>query len=417
MTTARSSSGLLAALALLLVLAAPALGADDDLERRMREVASGLRCPVCQNLSVAESTSELARDMRALILDQLRAGKTPEEIRAYFVSKYGPWILLSPPARGIGLLVWLLPALAAVLALGGALLALRRWARRPARAPAGADPAALEHVRALVAGEGAAGTLEPEETALVETLRELEFDHRAGKLSAGDYAELRDLYERRAAEALARAEEARRAAAAAPPPAAAAPPPSRRAWRWATVAVGLFVFGVVSGYFLTRAVRLRSDGGSITGDFLTGTPESAMPRSAAALSSRDVGTLLSAGHEAIVRQDYQTAMTAFTRVLEIDPGEPTANAYKGLLLHRGGHSERALAAFDLALTREPTLAPALWGKGLVLYEALGRPEEAVRVWQTLLALKIADEDRKHVERLVAEARAKPAKTSTPAPPR
>ena len=115
MTTARSSSGLLAALALLLVLAAPALGADDDLERRMREVASGLRCPVCQNLSVAESTSELARDMRALILDQLRAGKTPEEIRAYFVSKYGPWILLSPPARGIGLLVWLLPALVAVL--------------------------------------------------------------------------------------------------------------------------------------------------------------------------------------------------------------------------------------------------------------------------------------------------------------
>ena len=79
MSTARSSSVLVAALALLLLVAGAVAG-QDDFERRMLDIASGLRCPVCQNLSVADSTSELARDMRALIVDQLRAGKTPEEI-------------------------------------------------------------------------------------------------------------------------------------------------------------------------------------------------------------------------------------------------------------------------------------------------------------------------------------------------
>src|SRR3989337_3842696 len=93
---------MLVALGCVVLLSPAAVAGGEDLDEQMRAIASGLRCPVCQNLSVADSTSELARDMRALIVDQLRAGKTPEEIRAYFVSKYGPWILLAPPARGIG---------------------------------------------------------------------------------------------------------------------------------------------------------------------------------------------------------------------------------------------------------------------------------------------------------------------------
>ena len=77
-------------------------------------VAAQLRCVVCQNLSVADSPSEMASQMRAIIRERLAAGESPAEVQRYFVDRYGEWILLSPPRRGFNLLVWLLP-LAAVL--------------------------------------------------------------------------------------------------------------------------------------------------------------------------------------------------------------------------------------------------------------------------------------------------------------
>src|SRR3972149_794906 len=125
MRARRRLAGILMALAGLLLLGPAAAAGGEDIEEQLRAIASGLRCPVCQNLSVADSTSELALEMRALIRDQLRAGKRPDEIRAYFVSKYGEWILLSPTPRGFGLLVWVLPGLGAVVAFGGAGWGLR----------------------------------------------------------------------------------------------------------------------------------------------------------------------------------------------------------------------------------------------------------------------------------------------------
>jgi cytochrome c-type biogenesis protein CcmH len=89
---------------------------DTALERRTRELASELRCPVCQGLSIADSPSELAQEMRAVVKDQLAAGKTPPEIKGYFVEKYGEWALLSPKPAGLNLLVYLLPL---ALVVGG----------------------------------------------------------------------------------------------------------------------------------------------------------------------------------------------------------------------------------------------------------------------------------------------------------
>lgn len=100
---------------------------ESELEELTRQVASELRCPVCQQLSVEDSSSELARDMKNLIHDRLEAGETPDQVKAYFVSKYGEWILLEPPMRGFNLVVWLLPVFAF---LGGGVVlyfALRRW--------------------------------------------------------------------------------------------------------------------------------------------------------------------------------------------------------------------------------------------------------------------------------------------------
>ncbi|MBI2217699.1 MAG: cytochrome c-type biogenesis protein CcmH [Candidatus Rokubacteria bacterium] len=416
MSTARSSSGVLrvalATLLLLVLLPSLAASVEDDLERRMREVASGLRCPVCQNLSVADSTSEMAREMRALIADELRAGKSPEQIRAYFVEKYGQWILLSPTARGFGLLVWLLPALAGAGGLGAAVWVIRRWARRsaPAERPP-VDETRAARLRALVASDEVPGNLSAEERRTIETLRELAFDHQAGKLSDADYEELRALYESRAidvATSSARARAERRlaeleAALAAFDAEAASPAPSSRAtrprtWRWVAGGVFLLGFSVALGVFLTTAIQVRGDG-SITGGALTGTGSET-----ALAASRDVHALLAAGEQAMQAQDYTRASAVFRRVLELDASEPTAHAFLGLILLRAGHTEQALGSFERALEKDPISAPALWGKGLVLYESLGRPAEALHVWQTLLALKISDEDRKHVTSVMDEAR-------------
>lgn len=104
-------------------------GGPASLQERVHAVAAGLRCPVCQNLSVADSPSALAREMRGTIERRLRAGETPARIRASFVAAYGDWILLDPPARGINLIAWLGPAALLVAGVALSVVAVRRWTR------------------------------------------------------------------------------------------------------------------------------------------------------------------------------------------------------------------------------------------------------------------------------------------------
>jgi len=140
----RSLAGVLATL-LLLAGAAGAVPVD---ETTVHDVAAQLRCVVCQSLSVADSPSETASQMRGIIRERLAAGESPAEVRAYFVEKYGEWILLAPPKSGFNLLVWVVPF--AGLGLGLVLVAvvLRRWSRKiPPGAPAGVDPALRERIR------------------------------------------------------------------------------------------------------------------------------------------------------------------------------------------------------------------------------------------------------------------------------
>jgi cytochrome c-type biogenesis protein CcmH len=117
-------------------------------ERVVHDVAAQLRCVVCQSLSVADSPSETANQMRQIIRERLAAGESPEQVREYFVQKYGPWILLSPPKEGFNLLVWVAPFAGIAAGLVLVALALRRWSRRPAAAPpAPVDPAMRERIR------------------------------------------------------------------------------------------------------------------------------------------------------------------------------------------------------------------------------------------------------------------------------
>lgn len=100
------------------------------LEAQVREVASSLRCPVCLALSIQDSPSSLAEDMRDVIRDRLRAGETPDEVREYFVSRYGEWVLLEPRAEGFNLAVWTLPVALLLTGLVFVIWLARRWSRR-----------------------------------------------------------------------------------------------------------------------------------------------------------------------------------------------------------------------------------------------------------------------------------------------
>ena len=94
-----------------------------------RLVAAELRCPDCQALSVAESQTASASAIRRQIGEQLAAGRTPEQIRAYFVARYGEWILLAPPSP----FAWWIPPVALLVGI----VVLAWWL---GRGRAGAQP-------------------------------------------------------------------------------------------------------------------------------------------------------------------------------------------------------------------------------------------------------------------------------------
>ena len=153
MTSGRPSRILVLAVLALAAWAAPAsvLGqhpARHVEQQAVYEIAAQLRCVVCQNLSVADSPSEMATQMRGVIKERLAMGERPDEVVRYFVDKYGDWILLSPPRRGFSLLVWIFPFVAVLTGLAIVALVLRRWTRRPRPArKAPLDAAMTERIR------------------------------------------------------------------------------------------------------------------------------------------------------------------------------------------------------------------------------------------------------------------------------
>lgn len=94
------------------------------------QIASTLRCPICEDLSVADSPAALAGQMRQQISAQLAAGRSAEQIRQGFVDAYGDSVLLTPPHRGIGQVAYLLPFLVLAAGLTAATLLLRGWRGR-----------------------------------------------------------------------------------------------------------------------------------------------------------------------------------------------------------------------------------------------------------------------------------------------
>ncbi|HUJ13854.1 MAG TPA: cytochrome c-type biogenesis protein CcmH [Thermoanaerobaculia bacterium] len=119
------------------------------LDQRTQEVASLLRCPVCQGMSVADSPSTVAQDMKHQVRDMLSKGYTQEQILSYFEKSYGQFVLEKPKNP----LVWILPIL--ILIIGAVVVATtaKKLSAEPTAATADPEPATdpyVEQVRKLV---------------------------------------------------------------------------------------------------------------------------------------------------------------------------------------------------------------------------------------------------------------------------
>ncbi|MCY4030630.1 MAG: cytochrome c-type biogenesis protein CcmH [Hyphomicrobiales bacterium] len=100
---------------------------DPALEARARALAAEMRCLVCQNQSIDDSSAPFARDVRLLLRSRLEAGDTDEEVRAFLVARFGEFILLKPTTQGVNLVLWLSPLLALAFASIVAWWYYRRW--------------------------------------------------------------------------------------------------------------------------------------------------------------------------------------------------------------------------------------------------------------------------------------------------
>lgn len=96
------------------------------LDERARALDLELRCPACQGVSIADSPSTSAAQMRRIVRDRLAGGSSEAEVRAFFVARFGTWVLLAPPGDGFGAVLWVLPGAAMLVGVGTLLWQARR---------------------------------------------------------------------------------------------------------------------------------------------------------------------------------------------------------------------------------------------------------------------------------------------------
>jgi cytochrome c-type biogenesis protein CcmH len=352
----------------------------------------------------------MAQQMRAIVREQLQAGQTPQQVRDFFVSKYGEWVLLKPKTSGVSLLLWVLPFVALGAGVIVALWLMRRWAGRRRAAPAVSTPMDLDLLendslrqdfeRPQNEDTSPRADLLRERARLAAELRELEFDYQSGKHSESDFSALRNEIQLKAVSIMDKL-------AALPAPVTVKPakedkhetgsakqkqPSQPRFRRWQLAAGGgfLLLFGLALGILLTQSLRPRiSEQDTITGDFMTGT-------------GGPTARLLQEGKQAFAQQDFAKAIDSFKQVLAQEPNQPEAHSYMGFILMQAGHGDGALMAFDKALATAPNFPMALWGKGMVLYQDKKDYAGAKEIFSKLLDLMPQGAERNEVAKVLAE---------------
>lgn len=355
-------AALLVALTALVVVALAGRSAPVSPQQQAHEIASGLHCPVCKDLSAADSPAPLARQMREQIRQQLAAGRTPAEIRRGFVAAYGPTVLMSPPDEGLGRAVHLAPLVVLVtgLILGGALL--RRALRR----------------RAQVENQ------ELSREALQRQIEDLDDDLADGRIGEGDHRRLLAELERQAARAPQRT-------------AVVDPAPRVRSASWTRRGLGIGVataaaVGVTA--LLISAVEQRTpaataataatpDAGKSPDPAASRADAQRLAEVEAALEQVKAHPRQASAHVELARaytgvRQPQLAAVEYLAATHLDPGNAEANTALALVAFKAGNAQQADALVSKALAEHPAYPEALYTRGLIRAMGLHHAAAATR---------------------------------------
>lgn len=119
--------GLAAVVVIVALVVGSHRSAPPTLDERVRSVAATIKCPECTDKSMAASDAATSVAGRTEIRRQLKAGRTPSEVRSWFVARYGASILLTPGRSGIESLIWILPVVVLILGAAGLTALFLRW--------------------------------------------------------------------------------------------------------------------------------------------------------------------------------------------------------------------------------------------------------------------------------------------------
>jgi cytochrome c-type biogenesis protein CcmH len=123
---------------------------DPVLEARAREISKELRCLVCQNQSIDDSSADLARDLRLIVRQRLTAGDSDDQVLQYVTDRYGDFVLLRPPVKPATLVLWLAPPLLLISGAALSLAYLRRRQRQTAETAGPLSPEERQRLDALL---------------------------------------------------------------------------------------------------------------------------------------------------------------------------------------------------------------------------------------------------------------------------